>query len=208
MIDTSSFTLFLVTSIAVVLMPGPAMLYVISNGLTRGAKPSIAAVFGTTTGVTFHLLCAAFGLAVILKTSAIAFTMVKFAGAGYLIYLAVKTLLSKDDMVGNLDERPKSGNSIFWQGVFINILNPKLSIFFLAFLPQFIDPSLASPTLQTLILGAIFMGLTVILFLCYGVFASLLRRKILNSPIVLKVIKLCFASVFMALGVKLALSER
>lgn len=208
MIATSNFTLFVVTSIAVILMPGPAMLFVISNGLTRGPKASIAAALGTTAGVSFHLFCAAFGLAVILKTSAIAFTVVKFAGAAYLIFLAIKTLVSKEQLVNDLCDSEKSENSIFWQGIFINILNPKLSIFFLAFLPQFIDPSLTSATSQTLFLGAIFMAMTIVVFIGYGLFASLLRRKVLNSPMILRALKWCFASVFMALGVRLALSEK
>jgi threonine/homoserine/homoserine lactone efflux protein len=189
-------------------MPGPAMLFVISNGLTRGPQASIAAAFGTTAGVSFHLFCAAFGLAVILKTSVIAFAAVKFAGAAYLIYLAIKTLVSKEQLVKDLSESEKSGNSIFWQGIFINILNPKLSIFFLAFLPQFIDPNLSSATSQTLIFGTIFMAMTIIIFIGYGLFASLLRHKVLNNPKILRAIKWCFASVFMALGVRLALSER
>lgn len=208
MIDTSDFTLFVITSIAVIFMPGPAMLFVISNGLTRGPKASIAAAFGTTTGVSFHLLCAAFGLAVILKTSAIAFTVVKFAGAAYLIFLAIKTLVSKEQIVSDFTQNDKSENTIFWQGVFINILNPKLSIFFLAFLPQFINSNLASTTSQTFILGTIFMGMTIIIFIGYGLFSSLLRQKVLNCPPILKVMKWCFASVFMALGVRLALSEK
>lgn len=208
MIDTSNFTIFVVTSIAVILMPGPAMLFVISNGLTIGPKASITAAFGTTTGVLFHLFCAAFGLAVILKTSVIAFAVVKFAGAAYLIYLAIRTLVSKKQLVNDFSESETSGHSIFWQGIFINILNPKLSIFFLAFLPQFIDPDLTSATSQTFILGTIFMTMTIIIFIGYGLFASLLRQKVLNSPKILRAIKWCFASVFMALGVRLALSER
>ena len=184
------------------------MLFVISNGLSRGSKASIAAAFGTTTGVFFHLFCAAFGLAVILKTSTIAFMIVKFAGAAYLIFLAIKTLLSQDQVANQFSDNEKSKKSIFWQGIFINILNPKLSIFFLAFLPQFIDVNLASATSQTLLLGAIFMAMTIVIFICYGMFASLVRQKILNSPKILKAIKWCFASVFMALGVRLALSEK
>jgi threonine/homoserine/homoserine lactone efflux protein len=208
MIDTSNFTLFIVTSIAVIFMPGPAMLFVISNGLTKGPKASIAAAFGTTAGVSFHLFCAAFGLAVILKTSAIAFTVVKFGGAAYLIYLAIKTLLSKEQIVNDFSDNEKTENSIFLQGIFINILNPKLSIFFLAFLPQFINPNLTSTSSQTLILGTIFMAMTIVIFIGYGLCASLLRQKVLNSPRILKAIKWCFASIFMALGVRLALSEK
>ena len=208
MIDTSNFTLFVITSIAVILMPGPAMLFVISNGLTKSSKASIAAALGTTTGVSFHIICAAFGLAVILKTSAVAFAVVKFAGAAYLIYLAIKTLLSKEQIVNDNNEIEKAGNSIFWRGIFINILNPKLPIFFLAFLPQFIDPNLLSATSQTLILGSIFMAMTITIFIGYGLCASTLRQKVLNSPKILKAIKWCFASVFMALGLRLALSEK
>lgn len=208
MIDTSNFTLFILTSIAVIFMPGPGMLFVITNGLTRGPKASIAAAFGTTAGVTFHLFCAAFGLAILLKTSAIAFAVVKFAGAAYLIYLAIKTLISKEQIVNDLNDDKKTENSIFLQGIFINMLNPKLSIFFLAFLPQFIDPNLTSATSQTLILGAIFMAMTIVIFIGYGLFASLLRQRVLNSPKTLRAIKWCFASIFMALGVRLALSEK
>lgn len=208
MIGTSNFTLFIITSVAVILMPGPAMLFVISNGLTKGPKASIAAAFGTTTGVSFHMLCAAFGLAFLLKTSAVAFAVVKFAGAGYLICLAVRTLIGNDSIVNDLSGNQKTGHSIFWQGIFINILNPKLSIFFLAFLPQFIDAHSASVTSQTLILGAVFMAMTIAIFIGYGLFASLLRRKVLGSPRILKAIKWCFASIFVVLGVRLALADK
>ena len=208
MIDASNFSFFIVTSIVVILMPGPAMLFVISNGLTRSRKASIAAAFGTTTGVSFHLLCTAFGLAVIMKASTIAFAVVKFAGAAYLIYLAIKTLLSNEQIGNAMATGEKSGSSIFWQGVFINVLNPKLPIFFLAFLPQFITPAPSSTTVQTMILGTIFMAMTILIFIGYGLFASLLRQRVLNSPKVLGTLKWCFASAFMALGVKLALSEK
>lgn len=208
MLELSSFVMFLATSIAVILMPGPAMIFVITNGLTRGAKASIAAAIGTTTGVSFHMLCAAFGLAMIMKTSAMAFLIVKFAGAAYLIYLAIKTIVDKSEFISNFQTVDKSGNSIAIQGFLINILNPKLSIFFLAFLPQFIDPGQSSATMQTLFLGSIFMGMTILIFIGYGVFASVLRRRVLQSPRILKAIKWCFASVFLGLGVKLALSEK
>jgi threonine/homoserine/homoserine lactone efflux protein len=208
MFDLSNITMFLVTSVAVILMPGPAMIFVITNGLTRGTKASIAAAFGTTSGVSFHMFCAAYGLAIIMKTSAIAFGVVKFAGAGYLIYLAIKTIINNDDMVSESNMGEKSGNSIFFQGFLINILNPKLSIFFLAFLPQFLNPDQLSVTSQTLILGSIFMSMTIVLFIAYGIFASALRRRVLQSPKILKTIKWCFSSVFMGLGIRLALSER
>ena len=208
MLDISNLAMFLVTSVAVILMPGPAMIFVITNGLTRGTKASIAAAFGTTSGVSFHMLCAAFGLAIIMKTSAIAFRVVKFAGAAYLIYLAIKTVINKDDFVADGFSTEKSQNSIFLQGFLINILNPKLSIFFLAFLPQFLSPNKLSVTSQTLLLGSIFMSMTIVLFIAYGVFASALRRKVLQSPKILKTIKWCFGSVFMGLGVRLALSEK
>jgi len=208
MLDISNLAMFLVTSVAVILMPGPAMIFVISNGLTRGVRASIAAAFGTTSGVSFHMLCAAYGLAIIMQTSAIAFGIVKFAGAAYLIYLAIKTVINKDDFVSDGFSTEKSQNSIFLQGFLINILNPKLSIFFLAFLPQFLSPNKLSVTSQTLLLGSIFMSMTIVLFIAYGVFASALRQRVLQSPKVLKTIKWCFGSVFMGLGVRLALSEK
>lgn len=206
-INTTNFSMFLVTSIAVILMPGPAMLFVISNGLTRGVKASVAAAFGTTTGVLFHLFCAAFGLAILLKTSMIVFNLIKFAGAGYLIYLGIKTLVDKEEIVSNIRNIERSTFSIFWRGILINILNPKLPIFFLAFLPQFIDPVLSSATLQTIILGIIFIAMTIVLFIGYGTFASSMRHRVLNSPLILKAIRLCFTSVFLMLGVRLAFSE-
>lgn len=199
--------MFLVTSIAVILMPGPAMMFVISNGLTRGVKASVMAAFGTTTGVLFHLFCAAFGLAVLLKTSMLLFNLIKFAGAGYLIFLAIKTFMDKEEIVSNIDNLEKSASSIYWQGILINILNPKLPIFFLAFLPQFIDPVLSSATLQTIILGIIFIAMTIVIFIGYGTCASSMRKRVLHSPKILKAIRLCFTSVFLALGVRLALSE-
>lgn len=208
MLEISNLAMFFVTSITVILMPGPAMIFVITNGLTRGTKASIAAAFGTTSGVSFHMLCAAFGLAVIMKTSAIAFGIVKFAGAAYLIYLAIKTLINKDDIVSDGIISEKSRNSIFLQGFIINILNPKLSIFFLAFLPQFLSPDKLAVTSQTLLLGSVFMSMTIVIFIGYGVFASALRRRVLQSPKILKAIKWCFSSVFMGLGVRLALSDK
>lgn len=204
----SNFTFFIVTSIAVIVMPGPAMLFVISKGLTRGPRAGVAAAFGTTAGVSFHLLCAAFGLAVLLKTSAVAFALVKFAGAAYLVYLAIKTLAGKEQIVEGISENEQSGKSIFRQGIFINSLNPKLSIFFLAFLPQFIDSNVPSATSQTLVLGVIFMAMTLLVFIGYGLSASLLRQRVLHSPKLLRTIRWCFASVFMALDVRLALSEK
>ncbi|WP_028585030.1 LysE family translocator [Desulfogranum mediterraneum] len=208
MIDISSFHLFILTSITVILMPGPAMLFVISRGLTGGIRASIYAALGTTAGVSFHLFCAAFGLAVLLQTSALAFTAVKFAGAAYLVYLAIKTLVSKEPLAGPLSQDASSAASIFCQGILINILNPKLSIFFLAFLPQFIDPQPGSVAAQTLILGALFMAMTIVVFIAYAIFSSLLRQRVLSSPRVVKTLRWCFSSVFLALGMKLALSER
>ena len=208
MLDISNLAMFLVTSVAVILMPGPAMIFVITNGLTRGVKASIFAALGTTSGVSFHMLCAAYGLAIIMQTSALAFGIVKFTGAAYLIYLAIKTVLNKEDIVSDENSVEKSRNSIFLQGFLINILNPKLSIFFLAFLPQFLSPNKLSVTSQTLILGSIFMSMTIVLFIGYGIFASTLRRRVLQSPKILKVIKWCFSSVFLGLGVRLALSEK
>jgi threonine/homoserine/homoserine lactone efflux protein len=206
--ELSNSTLFIVTSVAVILMPGPAMIFVISNGLTKGPKASIAAAIGTTAGVSTHLLCAVFGLAVILKTSIVLFTILKYAGAAYLIYMAIKTLLNKDEIIENIEEEKLRSIEICRQGFLINILNPKLSIFFLAFLPQFIIPSSISTEFQTLLLGIIFMLMTVVIFIGYGIFSSSIRNKVLGNKKIQKYIKWCFASVFLGLGLKLAFTEK
>ena len=206
--DGSDFYVYLLTSVVVVLMPGPGMLFVISRGISNGTKASLIATLGTTGGISLHIIAAALGLSVILHSSAVMFQVVKFAGVGYLLYLAWKSLRSQEEFLLDPDRRQVGLRTTFWQGFLVNALNPKLSLFFLAFLPQFVDIDGGETLVQTLILGVIFMGLTAVIFAGYGYFAAILRRYMLNSRRVSRIMRWTFGSIFVGLGVRLALADQ
>ena len=206
--DLTSLTLFLGASLISILMPGPAVLYVLANGLGRGAAGSVAAACGTTAGVSVHVVAAAAGVAAILHASAVLFSVVKFAGAAYLLYLAWRTLRSRQSFVPQGSATPAAWGRIFWAGFGINILNPKVSVFFLAFLPQFASAEGGSVAGQMLVLGAMFMAMTLVIFLLYGLSAAQLRAAVLARPRIGDAIRWCFASLFAALGLRLALAQR
>ena len=199
---------FFITSLIVVLIPGTGVIYTISMGLFQGWKASILAAIGCTTGIIPHLLAAILGLATLLHMSAVAFQIVKFIGVAYLLYLAWS--MWRDTGVLQLSEKENKLNarSIITKGFLINILNPKLSLFFLAFLPQFVPTQTQTPTLHMFMLSGIFMGMTLFIFILYGLFANSMRRYIINSPKIMKRIQRSFAMVFAALGMKLAMAER
>ena len=200
-------TEFLLTSLIVVLVPGTGVIYTVSTGLFLGWRASIAAAFGCTTGIIPHLTASILGLSAILHLSAVAFQCVKFAGATYLLYLAWSMWRDTGSMKFN---SPSSKNGL-WQiaikGFLINILNPKLSIFFLAFLPLFVSANTLSPMFDMFILSIVFMGMTLIIFILYGVLANGVRRHVINSPKLIVWLKRLFAATFAVLGVKLALTE-
>ncbi|MCB1761050.1 MAG: LysE family translocator [Gammaproteobacteria bacterium] len=199
---------FFVTSLIVVLLPGTGVLYTVSIGLTRGRVASVAAAIGCTAGILPHLLASILGLAAILHASSLAFQTLKYLGVLYLAYLAWGMWRDAGEISlrGRATaERPlKIGVTAF----LINILNPKLSIFFLAFLPQFVPGGEAAPGLYMTLLGGLFMLMTLIVFLCYGLFADAVRHHIVNSPGVVAGVQRSFAALFVALGVKLATMER
>jgi threonine/homoserine/homoserine lactone efflux protein len=200
---------YLILSLIVVVAPGTGVLYTVANGLVGGHRRSIVAAFGCTMGIVPHLGAAVFGLAALLHASAIAFQIVKIAGVAYLIYLAWGALQEKGEMAVEEGEGSKrSYRGVAIKGFLINILNPKLSIFFLAFLPQFISPNVANVTVQMLLMGGIFMALTLIVFVGYGVCAASVRSHIISSPRVMTWVRRLFAGAFLGLGVKLALAER
>lgn len=198
---------FILTSLIVVLIPGTGVIYTISTGLFSGAKSSVAAAAGCTAGILPHLLASILGLSAIMHMSATAFQVVKFAGVGYLLYLA----WSMWRETGGLDFHSPNPKRSRWQiavrGFLINILNPKLSIFFLAFLPLFVSPTAASPMLQMLLLSAVFMGLTFGIFIIYGIAANSVRNYVVNSPRIMAGLQRCFAATFAGLGAKLALTD-
>ncbi|MEN8188434.1 MAG: LysE family translocator [Thermodesulfobacteriota bacterium] len=201
-------TEFLITSLIVVLIPGTGVIYTISTGLFMGFRASVAAAIGCTVGITPHLLASILGLSAILHMSAIVFQLVKMAGAGYLLYLAWS--MWRDTGSLSLD-KPESKNNLIHiaiKGFLINILNPKLSIFFLAFLPLFVSPESSSPMTQMLKLSVVFMMLTLCIFILYGASAHSVRNHVVNSQKTVRRLQKNFAVIFAALGVKLALTEQ
>ena len=201
-------TEFLLTSLVVVLIPGTGVIYTVSTGLFSGWRASIAAAFGCTTGIIPHLTASILGLSAILHMSAIAFQVIKYAGVIYLMYLS----WSMWRETGSLQVNPPDSTKSLWQivvkGFLINILNPKLSIFFLAFLPLFVSPNVSSPMFQMLILSAVFMSMTLIVFILYGLLANYVRKYIVNSSKMTIWLQKSFAAIFAALGLKLAMTEQ
>ena len=201
-------TEFLITSLVVVLIPGTGVIYTVSTGLFLGWRASVAAAFGCTAGIIPHLSASILGLSAILHMSSLAFQAVKFAGAAYLLYLAWAMWRE----TGSLKFDSPTTQSGLWKittkGFLINILNPKLSIFFLAFLPLFVSPSQSSPTFQMIILGVMFMAMTLIIFILYGISANGVRRYVVNSPRIILWLQRSFAATFAALGIKLAMTEQ
>jgi threonine/homoserine/homoserine lactone efflux protein len=198
---------FLLTAFVVVIAPGAGVIYTLALGLGQGRRASVAAAFGCTFGIVPHLLAAIFGLAAILHTSAILFTAVKFAGVGYLLYLAWQAVRSD----GALAIQPNRSRDADWriarQGALINILNPKLSIFFLALLPPFLSGNPATATSEMMAMGAVFMAMTFAVFVAYGVFAAAARDYLLQSERVMRWLTRGFAAIFAALAGRLALER-
>lgn len=199
---------YLITSLIVVLIPGTGVVYTVSTGLMRGRRASVFAALGCTAGIVPHLLATVVGLAALLHASAIAFQLLKFAGMAYLLYLAYATW--RDKRAFAVDERPAAidGGAIAVKAFLINILNPKLSIFFLAFLPQFVAGQAASPLGQLLVLSVVFMAMTFVVFVVYGLLAHSLRRSVIESPRVQAWLRRGFAAAFAGLGIRLAIADR
>lgn len=199
---------FLMTSLIVVLIPGTGVIYTVSTGLLQGSRASAFAALGCTLGILPSLLACIFGLAAIVHTSAVTFQIIKFAGVAYLLYLAWGMWQETGGLILD-DKKDKSGLlKVCTKGFLINILNPKLSIFFLAFLPQFISPQVEAPLINMLLLGGVFMVMTLIVFVLYGLLANSVSTYIGNSPKVMKYVQRTFSASFAMLGAKLALSER
>jgi threonine/homoserine/homoserine lactone efflux protein len=199
---------FLITTFIVVASPGTGVIYTLAAGLSRGARASIIAAFGCTLGIIPHMAAAITGLAAVLHASAVAFEAIKFLGVAYLLYLAWSTLREHGALRIDAEAPPRSARQIIVEAILINILNPKLSIFFFAFLPQFVDTGTASALPKMLGLSAVFMLVTFVVFAIYGVFAAAVREHIVSRPRVLTWMRRTFAAAFVALGIRLALTER
>ncbi|SON54481.1 Homoserine/homoserine lactone efflux protein [Hartmannibacter diazotrophicus] len=199
---------FLLTSLVIVIAPGTGVLYTLAAGLSRGARISVVAAFACTLGIVPHMVAAVTGLAALLHTSALAFQSLKIVGVLYLLYLAWSMIRERGALV--IDEQPprKSAGDIIVTGILVNVLNPKLSIFFFAFLPQFISPQEPHALAAMLEMSAVFMAMTFVVFVGYGVFAAWIRTWLMSRPRILTWMNRCFAGVFVLLGVKLALADR
>ena len=199
---------FLLTSLIVVASPGTGVLYTLAVALAQGSRASVAAAFGCTLGIVPQMLGAMLGLAAILHTSALAFAALKWCGVAYLLYMAWQALRETGALAISAQPSAKSDRRVIATAVLINILNPKLSIFFYAFLPQFIAVDEPHPLTRLLELSAVFMLMTFVVFALYGLFAAAVRDRIISRPKVLAWLRRSFAAGFAALGARLALSER
>ncbi len=199
---------FLLTSLIIVATPGTGVLYTVAAGLTRGARASIVAAVGCTLGIIPHMVAAITGLAALLHTSAVAFGVLKYLGVAYLLYLAWSTLKDKGALAVEQEDAPKSARKMITTGILINILNPKLTAFFFAFLPLFVNSGDPQSLLRMLQLSAVFMLLTFVIFGAYGVFAAAVREQVLTRPRVLAWMRRVFAGSFVALSAKLAFTRQ
>jgi threonine/homoserine/homoserine lactone efflux protein len=199
---------FLLTSLIVVAAPGTGVLYTMAAGLARGRRASVVAAFGCTLGIVPHMAAAITGLAALLHTSALAFQTLKYLGVAYLLIMAWTTLQERGPLRVETETGSRPAARVIAAAVLINLLNPKLSIFFFAFLPQFVSANELHPLARMLELSAVFMLLTFAVFVGYGVFAAALRNHVIARPRVLTWMRRTFAGAFVALGARLALADR
>lgn len=199
---------FLITSLVVVISPGPGALLTVAAGLSGGARAAAVTALGCTLGIVPHLLAAVTGLAALLHASATAFDVLRYAGVAYLLYMGWATWRSPAALEVRADAPARSTGRRIAEAMLVNLLNPKLSLFFLTFLPQFIAPGEAQPAERMAQLSLVFMAMTLVVFLGYGVFAARFRDQVLQRPSVLVWLRRGFAAAFVALGGKLALMQR
>jgi threonine/homoserine/homoserine lactone efflux protein len=199
---------FLITSLVVVLVPGTGVVYTVSIGLVQGRRASVYAALGCTAGIVPHLLATVLGLAAVMHTSALAFQVLKYAGVAYLFYVAYATWRDTSAFAVDGGVSRATASALVIKAILLNLLNPKLTIFFLAFLPQFVEPGTGRPLVQLLVLSAVFMAMTFAVFVVYGFVAHAFRRLVIESPAVQRWLRYSFAAAFAGLGARLAVSER
>jgi len=209
MLELTNVYLFIAASFLLCLAPGPDNIYVLTQGMTKSKKAALITTFGLCSGLIIHTTAAAFGISVIFKTSEVAFNIVKYAGALYLLYIAFQAFRYRNQALDlSVQNSSSELKKLFVKGFFMNVLNPKVSIFFLAFLPQFVSPENGNVPLQMVSLGAIFMILTIIVFSSIGIAGNMLSAKLLEKPSIVKYMNILTSFVLGALAVKLALSSR
>jgi threonine/homoserine/homoserine lactone efflux protein len=201
-------TEFLITSLILVITPGPGVLYTLTAGISRGQRASVIAAIGCTMGIVPHLAAAIFGVAALLYASAMAFQALKLLGVIYLLYMAWATIRDQSGFMIEANNAGTSDRAVIQSAILVNALNPKLAIFFFAFLPQFVHAD--DPQFLTRMLGlsGVFMALTLVVFVVYGLLAAALRLQIISRPRVVTWMRRSFAAAFVALGLRLAVAER
>jgi len=199
---------FLLTSLVIVAMPGTGSLITISAGLSRGARASVVAATGCTLGIIPHLVAAVTGTAALLRASGVAFDGLRLAGVCYLAVMAIATWRDRSALVVEDNQPTRSPARVIGSAMLSNLLNPKLTVFFFAFLPQFVPPHASHQLERLLALSGVFMAMTFVVFVIYGVSAAAMRRRVIERPRVIQRIRRLFALSFVALGVRLATTSR
>ena len=207
MIDISKLYFFVAAALALLLIPGPAVLYITARSASQGRLAGLVSVLAIETANFTQAVAAALGLSAILLSSAMAFNVVKYLGAAYLIYLGICKLLAREEDVENESVQTESLSRIYWQGFAVNILNPKTAFFFLAFLPQFVSPEKGNVTAQTLLLGAIFVGLAIITDSMYALLASSVAGRLKGNKNFQKGGRYFAGLVYIGLGIATALTS-
>ena len=204
----STLAVFALASFLLIVVPGPAVLYVVTRSIAQGRRAGLVSMLGIEAGGLVHVAAAAIGLSAVIASSATAFTAVKLAGAAYLIYLGVRRLVARDEALPEVAVGARSGKRLFAQGVVVNVLNPKTAVFFLAFLPQFVDPARGAVTLQFVVLGMTFVAVAMLSDGAYALVAGTAGDWLRGSERVRRWLSRCSGAVFVGLGVTAALSGR
>ena len=208
MIEPAKFALFIGISWALILAPGPDMFYVMTRGMAHGRRAGIVSAIGVVCGILVHTTAAAFGLTLLLQTSAFAFLVVKFIGAIYLLYLGIQAWRDKSTFRLQTSASIAKSSALFWQGVLSNVLNPKIAIFFLAFLPQFVDKGSSHVTLQMAFLGIMFAGFGLCFLLIVGYSSGTIGRWLMGRPRYAQFFQRLAGGILIGLGIRLALTEK
>ncbi len=201
---SSTLGVFLLAALTLLVIPGPAVLYIVGRSLHQGRRAGLASMVGIEAGTMVHITAAAFGLSALLMASALAFSVVKYAGAAYLVYLGIRTLLSKSGAQEVGPVRRDSLRRIFGQGVLVSLFNPKSSLFFFAFLPQFVDPARGSVPQQVLLLGGLFILLSVFTDGAYAMLAGTMGQQLQNRPRLWRRQRFVSGGIYLTLGITAA----
>lgn len=204
----STLLYFLGASVALTVAPGPDNTFVVAQGISRGRKAAVVTALGMCSGVSVHTTAAALGISALLYSSATAFQILKFAGAGYLLFLAWKSLKEQQILLPKGVEDGRSSWLLFRRGFIMNVINPKVALFFLAFLPQFVSPGSATAAVQMFVLGLLFMAQAVVVFSVIGWLSGSIGEAVVKRPRIARWFGRLTAGVFASLGIRLALAER